>query len=258
MKVAIIPHDIVWADKEDNLLTIADMLGRIDSDTDIVVLPEMFATGFVTDMSIVSSLAEPNTGKTIEMMHRLSQKHNFAICGSFIAATADGYYNRAFFIEPSGDEAFYDKKHLFSIGDEGKVYNSGEFKSPIIRFRGWNINLVVCYDIRFPLWCRAIDNNYDILVAVANWPQSRSYAWNQLLIARAIENQSYVVGANRSGNDDYGAYSIDDSIIVDFKGHKINNGAKSNVIYAVLDKNKLQEFRAKFPVWKDSDRFELG
>lgn len=257
LKVAIIPYDIVWADKDENLMSVSHLLRYVDADTDIVVLPEMFTTGFITDNTMVSTLAETNTGKTIDAVHRWADFFKFAICGSFIASTASGFYNRAFFIEPSGDETFYDKKHLFSIGGESKVYNQGDKVSPIVRFRGWNIKFVVCYDVRFPMWCRNIDNNYDVMIATANWPTSRSYAWNQLLIARAIENQSYVVGANRSGKDDYGTYSESDSVIIDYKGNQIGERDASGIIYAQMSQEKLLAFRTKFPVWKDADRFQL-
>lgn len=256
LKVAIIPYDITWGDKEENLLSVAELLRKIDKDTDLVVLPEMFSTGFITDNVLVANLAESNSGKTIESIHRWASFFNFAICGTFIASTATGYYNRAFFIEPSGDETFYDKGHLFSLGGESMIYQRGLSKSPIVRYRGWNIRMIICYDLRFPAWCRSMNNDYDLLIVPANWPESRSYPWNQLLIARAIENQSYVIGANRSGRDDFGTYLQQDSVVIDHKGQRVSQD-KDGIIYAELSKDKLNQFREKFPVWKDADDFQL-
>lgn len=263
LNIAILPYDIVWGDKEENILSIGECLKTISNDTDIVVLPEMFTTGFITDMPLVNNLCESNSGRTIYMLRHWAKLYNFAICGSFIASTGSTMYNRAFFIEPSGEETFYDKKHLFSIGRENDVYSPGSKNKPIVRFRGWNISFAVCYDLRFPVWCRNIENEYDVLIFVANWPSSRSYAWQQLLIARAIENQSYVIGANRSGDDDFGHYDVNDSIIFDYKGTPITKSTESisqcrfPIKYATLSSENLLRFRNKFPVWKDADKFQI-
>lgn len=257
LKIAIIPHDIVWGDKEENLLSIAELLHKVERDTDLVILPELFTTGVISDSSMINDLAEPNSGKTIETVHRWASYFKFAICGSFIATTASNYYNRAFFIEPSGDENFYDKKHLFSIGGESQIFSQGTCNAPIIRYRGWNIKMIVCYDLRFPVWCRNRLNNYDLLIVPANWPLSRAYPWNQLLIARAIENQCYVIGANRSGKDDFGIYDIADSKVINCKGEPIQSSIEQGIIYAELSKEKLETFRAKFPVWNDADIFSI-
>ena len=257
LKIAIIPYDIAWGDKDENLLSIGEKLGRVESDTDIVVLPEMFTTGVLNDPAMVANLAETNQDRTMMALCRLASFFNFAICGSFLATTSGNYYNRAFFVEPSGEVTYYDKKHLFTVGGEDALFSAGDQQSEIIRYRGWNISLAVCYDLRFPVWNRNVNNRYDIKIFVANWPSSRSYAWQHLLIARAIENQSYVVGANRVGGDDYGTYSIDDSMCIDYLGKIISEKSADNILYSVADYEKLMSFRRKFPVWKDADVFSL-
>lgn len=258
LKVAVVSHDIAWGDKEENLLGVAELLNKVEKDTDLVVLPELFSTGYIQDESMIAEYAEPLSGKTMDAIRRWSKYFGFAICGSYMASTAGAYYNRAFLVEPSGDETFYDKRHLFSLSQEGQVFSAGTQRPPIIRYRGWNISMIICYDLRFPVWCRNNGSLYDLLVVPANWPQSRGYAWEQLLIGRAIENQSYVIGANRSGRDDYGEYLVEQSIVVDYKGQKINLCRKKEISHAVLSRDALLEFREKFPVWKDADEFNLS
>ena len=257
LKIAILPYDVAWGDKEENLLSIGERLRRVDSNTDIVVLPELFTTGVVSDSSMVVNLAETNQDKTIRTMMYWAYEHKFAICGSFLATTSGNYYNRAFFIEPSGEVTFYDKRHLFSLEGEPEHFVQGKNKCEIIRYRGWNIFIVLSNDIRFPIWCRNIENQYDIMITIASWPSLQAYSWRQLLIARAIENQAYVVGGNRGGSDDYGLYNVDDSICVDFKGNIISQIDTKNIIYAHLSNEELKSFRQKYPNWKDADKFTL-
>lgn len=256
LKVAVLPYDIAWGDKEENLLSIGELIRRVDNDVDLVVLPELFTTGVLRDETMIINMAETNQDKTIRTLTRWASFYNIAICGSFLATTSDKYYNRAFFVEPSGEITFYDKHHLFSIGGESNLFSQGQDLPKIIRYRGWNIAMIICYDLRFPVWCRNVENKYDILISIANWPSSRSYAWRQLLIARALENQAYVVGANRSGSDDYGSYDICDSICINFKGELIGD-IKSQIIYATFDKSELDSYKSKFSVWTDADKFEL-
>lgn len=256
LNIAIISHDIAWGDKDENLLIIEDKLRSLKGDIDIVILPEMFSTGFIQDENMVASLAEPISGKTLEFIRRQANKYRYAICGSYIASVAGKYYNRAFFIEPSGDESFYDKHHLFSMGNEANVFNAGTSKYPIIRYRGWNIALSICYDVRFPVWCRNTNNAYDLMILPANWPDARAYAWKQLLIARAIENQAYYIGANRSGSDDNGVYSSQ-TFAFDFYGKDCRTDINQNITYAQLSMTSLENARRKFPVWKDADKFTV-
>lgn len=257
LKVATLPLDIAWFDRDKNIDTVSEALKSLDPDTDLVVLPELFTTGFTSDTTLLLETAETNTGHTIDAVKMWAEKYNVAIAGSYLARTAHKAYNRGFFIEPNGDETFYDKRHLFSLSAESKVLGQGDTYKPIIRFRGWDIALIMCYDLRFPVWCRSVNNAYELLLVPANWAKARGYAWRHLLIARAIENQAYVVGANRSGEDTYGVYN-DMSYIFDSMGKPI--GIKyddSPFIYAVLSKKNIAEWRERFPVARDSDLFDL-
>ena len=253
LKVAVVEHDVSWADPGDNILAVADALNRVSRDTDVVVLPELFSTGFVTDITQAHDLAEDVGGKTMDAIHRWAKFFGFAIAGSMLVKENGNLFNRGFIVEPSGDHTFYDKRHLFTMGGEGRVYTRGERPIPVVRFRGWDIAIAICYDLRFPNWLLNRDCRYDLLVIPANWPESRIYAWQQLIIARAIENVAFVAGCNRQGSDDAGIYP-GNSIIADFKGRDITQPSnRPNIFYANLQKEPLLTFRNKFPVWKDFD-----
>lgn len=257
LKVVAFTVGIVTGDTGANMHNLEVFMTGIDADTDVVVLPELFSTGFIADKGKMAELAETNTGETITRLKQLSGRYNVAIAGSFLAHTASNLYNRAFFIEPSGDETFYDKRHLFGVSAEASIMKHGDTTPPVIRFRGWNMAMIVCYDLRFPVWCRNTGNRYDLLLVVANWPEARAYAWKHLLIARAIENQAYVIGANRGGHDEFGDYD-NLTYIFDYLGRpaaEIND--RNNTVQSVLDKVRLNKFRENFPVWNDSDGFEL-
>lgn len=256
LKVAVISLDIKGGEKQTNISEFCNTVDRVDADTDLIVLPELFSTGFTSNKQLLADLAESNGGETMALVHEIARKRNAAIAGSFLAKTAGHIYNRAFFVEPSGDETFYDKRHLFSMGSESKCLDGGTDVLPIIRFRGWNIGLIVCYDLRFPAWCRNKACGYDLLVVPANWPNSREYAWLHLLKARAIENQSYVIGANRSGEDKFGNYD-GMTLALDYCGKLIQPRCDGEIIYAELDKASLDKWRVEFPVWRDADDFEF-
>lgn len=258
LKVAVVSHDISWGDKEENFITIAELLNRVDKDTDVVVLPELFSTGFVSSIEHLSDFAETNNGDIIVNASRWAQFFGFAICGTFIAKQNGLYYNRAFFIEPSGDISFYDKRHLFSSNLEKKCFHHGVSQSPIVRFRGWNISMQICYDINFPVWCRNVDDKIELLLVPANCPKEREFQWKYLLIARAIENQYYVVGANRSGRDDVGDYN-NQSYIFDFRGNNISlpTSKSDKILYAQLEKQKIEQERNLHSLSQDADPFEL-
>lgn len=257
LRVAALPLNIEWADKERNLAAVKRAFGQLPEGTDIVVLPELFSTGYADDPELLNDLAEKNTEATVDLLKELAAKHSTAIAGSFLARTHPRIYNRGFFIEPSGEETFYDKRHLFTLSSEARVFRRGESRMPIVRFRGWNVGLIVCYDLRFPVWCRSRQGNYDLLLVTANWPRSRAYAWEHLLIARAIENQCCVVGANRGGEDLYGEYE-GMTYIFDSRGMAVSvQPSGCPFIVADLDKEKLEEFREKFPVANDADDFSL-
>lgn len=257
LNVCLIPQEIVWGDKRENLNRLSAAMENVHPETDLVILPECFSTGFPSGMTKedVRPLAEKPTGVTVDFLKALARRHNVAIAGSFIANIGGSLYNRAFFIEPSGDETFADKRHLFTMARENEVFSKG-YDRLKVRYRGWNIAMVICYDVRFPVWCRNRDNEYDILIAVANWPKQRSGAWQKLLPARAIENLAYVCAVNCKGRDvadfEYGG----ESAVIDFKGNDI--GVESTgFIYASLSEEKLSRFREKFPAHKDADSFRL-
>lgn len=258
LNVALYPQEIFWGEKQKNIDTIINLMPLLHEDTDLLILPEMFSTGFLTgDKEEIRELAERNTGKTIEVLKRLAAQYQIAIAGSFIADSGGSLYNRAFLIEPNGDESFADKRHLFTMAGEGKTFSRG-YDRMSVRYRGWNITMIVCYDVRFPVWCRNVNNEYDLLIAVANWPIVRANAWKQLLIARAMENQAYVCGVNCKGTDTHGFEYGGDTFAIDFKGQIINNEQQDiGVIYAQLNSEKLSAFRTKFPAWQDADEFEL-
>ncbi len=259
LNIALLPMQIVWGDKEKNLATLAEAAANVHPLTDLLVLPEMFSTGFLTsDKEAIRPYAERNTGETIDFIKQLAARHNMAIAGSFIADSGGSLYNRAFFIEPSGDETFADKRHLFTFAGEHKSFSRGHDRLAV-RYRGWNIAMIVCYDIRFPVWCRNRANEYDVLLAVANWPKVRIDAWNKLLPARAIENLAYLCGVTCKGVDDKGFEYDGSSEVYDFKGKPVGIRTEgSDIIYATLNKEKIDAFRSKFGAWRDADSFTIS
>lgn len=259
LKICVAPTDIIWGDKEKNLKEFEKLFEKIHPETDLLILPETFSTGFPSDKdkSVFNELAETNSGETIGIIKKYSAEHNFAIAGSFLAETDGILYNRAFFIEPSGDEYFADKKHLFSLGGENKVLNPGNRRMNI-RYRGWNISMIICYDIRFPAWCRNKDLEYDILIDVANWPMSRVDTWQTLLKARALENEAYVCGVNCKAIDNTGCEYNGSSFLYNYRGMDLLvNVSDDGLLYASLSLKKLNEFREKFPFWRDADKFSF-
>lgn len=256
--MAAIPLNVAWTDVEENMHSVLRQLELLPRDTDVAVLPELFSTGFLTDTDTLHRFAEPaDSSPTLARLKKWARKFNFAITGSLLIKDGDKPVNRGFFIEPSGECTFYDKRHLFCLSAEHDLLQGGKDSIPVVRFRGWNIALAVCYDLRFPVWLRNTSCRYDLLVLPANWPDSRVYAWEHLLIARAIENQAYVIGANRSGTDDGGQYSPDSTLIYNYLGKPV--GAElsegSDIRIAELDGERLIAFRQRFPAWRDADKF---
>ncbi len=257
LNIAIIPLDPLPCNKEANLNAAADIIRTLRPGTDIAVLPELFSTGFFTDKTIVESSAEPIDGDTVYALKELACSCNVAICGSFICNEAGNIFNRGFFIEPDGRIHTYDKHHLFRMGGEPAVFAAGNEASPVIDYKGWKISLAICYDLRFPVWNRNAGLRYDALIIPANWPHSRLYAWKHLLIARAIENQAFVIGCNRSGRDDFGEYLFEDSFAFDHWGKDISERIDSDgVIYATLD-SRIHHDRDRFCPWRDADEFTV-
>lgn len=259
MKVCSIPFDIAYASPDENIISAAHALSEVDADTDLVVFPELFTTSFVPDVKTVTMLAERNDGRTVENLRRWTQFFGFAIAGSFLATDGAGnYYNRGFFVEPMGDVTFYDKRHLFPLSTEDKVYTPGCSFPPRIRYRGWEFRLILCFDLRFPVWTRnRPDNMYDVLLVPANWPHSRSSQFKLLLAARGIENQTYVIGANRTGRDKYGEYMSADSGMYDNIGNAIQETRRNGYMYAILDRKVLTESRSHFPAYRATDNWSI-
>lgn len=255
LRVSMIQSHIIWEDRDENLSYYGELLRRVSGRTDIAVLPETFTTGFSMN---VEKLADTVDGLTVSVIKEWARKYKLAVVGSFIARQGDKFFNRAFFITPEGEVHFYDKRHLFRMAGEDKHFSSGTQRT-IVHYKNWNICLCVCYDLRFPVWSRNVENEYDLLIYVANWPEARKKAWKSLLQARAIENMAYVCGVNRVGVDGKGFTYRGDSMIYSPKGKKLADAGKREEVTrtCTLDRAELDEFRAKFPAWMDADQFSI-
>lgn len=256
MRVSILQTDIVWENRQENLRRLERKFEELRGETDLVILPEMFSTGFSMNSQ---SLAEEANGDTIRTLKKYAVKYQSAIVGSYIAKDNNRYYNRAFFITPQGEVTFYDKRHLFRMGEESKHFSAGEVPKPIVHYKGWNICFLICYDLRFPVWSRNQNNEYDLLIYVANWPSSRRKVWDTLLPARALENMSYVCGVNRVGTDGNDLAHNGGSVIYSAKGEVLASvpDYEEGAATAHLSLPELNEFRKKFPAWKDADEFKF-
>jgi len=255
MRITLIQDIIFWADKAANIQKVEDQLILLAGKTDLVVLPEMFTTGFCTEKL---TLAETMDGETVRILRNWAVKYKFAITGSFIATENEKIYNRAFFVFPSGKIETADKRHLFSLGGEHEHFSAGD-KRLLVNYREFNILVLVCYDVRFPVWSRNANNEYDLAIFVANFPQRRIIDWDILLQARAIENQAYVCGVNRVGLDGLGIDYDGHSALLDFKATPMLKFPedKTSIQTAEITMEPLQLYRQKFAVWQDADTFEL-
>lgn len=252
--LSLVQYDIIWEDKDKNLDYLHSIVKDLSGKTDIVILPEMFTTGFSMNSH---NLAESNDGNTITQIKNWAKEYNIAFCGSFIAKDKTTFYNRGFFIS-SENEYFYDKRHLFRMGSEPHFFSSGNSRL-IFKHKSFNICLLICYDLRFPVWARNVNNEYDLLIYVANWPASRAKVWNTLLMARAIENMCFVCGVNRIGTDGNGLTYNGCSRLLNARGDEISNieQNRDQVETVYISKTELEQFRNKFPVWKDADTFDI-
>ncbi|WP_339677886.1 amidohydrolase [uncultured Zhongshania sp.] len=252
MKIAALQSTLYWQDRDANLAYFGDLIENIGT-ADVVVLPEMFTTGF---SMAPEHIAEPADGPTLHWLRDMAQQHQIAICGSVAVQENSSYYNRFYWVSPEG-ESHYDKHHLFRMAGEHKHYAAG-MERKIVEYQGVRICLQVCYDLRFPVYCRN-RNDYDLLIFVANWPEARRHAWSSLLTARAIENQSYVIGVNRVGEDGNGINYSGDSVILDYLGQPVANATANMpaILSAEISLPDLQAFREKFPAHLDADGFEL-
>lgn len=253
MNIALIQAPIVWDNPIANLLYFQEKIMAIQDEINLFVLPEMFSSGFTMEPFIS---AETMNGETISWMRTLATKRKCAITGSLIIFENEQFYNRMIFAFPSGQIDYYDKKHLFTLTGENKIYQPGTSKK-VIKFMGWKICLQICYDLRFPVFARNIED-YDLLIYVANWPIPRIQAWDVLLKARAIENMSYVIGVNRIGFDnnklEYNGHS---QVINELGDFLIEPSESEGVFLATLDKNQLIKTRKKLNFLADRDDFEL-
>jgi len=253
MNVSVVQTDIVWEDKQRNLVNIEQMILPLFGNTDIVVLPEMFNSGFTMN---ADKNGEAPDGNTFKWMKEISARGNFGLCGSYIVNVNHTFFNRFVFVSPEAD-VYYDKRHLFSLADENRYFSRGTSRL-IFNFRGIRISPFICYDLRFPVWSRN-RNDYDLGIYVANWPEARISVWNTLIKARAIENQCYIAGSNRTGTDGSGIMYTGNSVIIDPRGEIIAEAlSKECSITAELSMPDLIDFRAKFPVYNDADDFVIN
>jgi len=253
LQIAIIQKDLVWENASENRLKIDTMLKEIQN-VDIIILPEMFTTGF---SMTPKPFAESMNGETIFWMQQKAKEFQAAIVGSIIIKEQNNYYNRMLFVHPNGKIEQYDKRHTFTLAGEHKEYSSGKRKL-IVDYKGWKICPLICYDLRFPVWSRNTEN-YDLLIYSANWPKPRINAWKTLLKARAIENMSYCIGVNRAGVDANGYEYNGNSIAIDVLGNELTEVAEDSetIIYATLSKNELLNTRAKLSFLEDKDLFTI-
>jgi omega-amidase len=258
LTVSLIQTDLYWEDKARNLHMLEEKIRQIEN-TQLVVLPEMFSTGFSMRPEV---LAETMEGETVQWMKKLAAERRIILCGSIMVEDGGLYYNRLLWVLPNGQIHHYNKRHLFAYGTEDQHYTAGNSRC-IVSVNGWRIHLMVCYDLRFPVWARQQmqengEAEYDILLYVANWPDRRNHAWKTLLQARAIENQCYAIGVNRVGEDGNEVYHSGDSMIAGPLGEVLFTSAHKEIVFTTtLHKQPLEELRAQLPFLKDADDFSL-
>ena len=253
LSIHLIQVDLAWENKEENLKTIQLQIEKLPECADLVILPEMFSTGFTMNPELV---AETMSGKTVRWMIEMAAKFEIALVGSIVIIEAERHYNRLLFVNKDGVLETYDKRHLFSYAGEDKVYTAGSARK-IINYKGWNICLQICYDLRFPVFCRN-HGEYDLLLFVANWPESRILAWDTLIKARAIENICYVAGVNRIGADKHNYNHNGHSQLVNFLGeYLIKPQENPAAFHFTIEKQPLLETREKLGFLNDADHFTL-
>jgi omega-amidase len=284
LTLTTVQTDLSWEDKEANLAHLEEKIDGIREHTEVIVLPEMFSTGFSMNPG---ALAETMDGPSVGWMKKMAARKRAILTGSLIIEEEGNYFNRLIWMLPNGEYGYYDKRHRFAFAGEDEKYEAGD-KRLIASVKGWKVNLLVCYDLRFPIWSRqqppaprspsnppphhsrqdaplpaspsgippALE--YDLIIYVANWPERRIHAWKTLLQARAIENQSYVVGENRTGNDGNNIRHSGDSMIVGPLGEILHHAPeKEDIFTGTLRKDQLEEARTRFPFWRDADQFSI-
>ncbi|CAN5244336.1 amidohydrolase [soil metagenome] len=263
IKITAIQSQLFWEDRTANLHMFGEKIRLVETPTDLLVLPEMFTTGFSMNPA---KLAENTDGPTLEWMREQAVKINAVVTGSFIVHENGNYYNRMLWVRPDGSFEKYDKRHLFRMAGEEKQYAAGKEKK-IVDLHGWKVCLQICYDLRFPVWSRnkwtqtenELIADYDLLIYIGNWPERRGKAWKTLLMSRAIENLAYVVGVNRVGNDGNNILHSGDSALIDFKGEHLKTAiiGREEIISDMFSYQDLNAFRKSFPAGMDADHFSL-
>ncbi|GAH46906.1 unnamed protein product [marine sediment metagenome] len=254
LKITIVQANIHWENKKENMEMFSHMIRNMAQHTDLVILPEMFSTGFSMKPALLS---EHVNGPTVHWMDEIAREHNAVVTGSIIFSEKNKFLNRLIWMPPEGDYDYYDKRHLFRMGEENQRYSAGNRKL-ITNWKGWRFRPLVCYDLRFPVWSRNI-NDYDMLIYIANWPEARRKVWKSLLVARALENQAYVVGVNRVGVDGRDISYAGESMIVGPRGNIVSkiSAHKESIETVSLSLDDLITFREKFPVHLDADNFRI-
>jgi predicted amidohydrolase len=254
LSTTIIQADLHWHDAKANRRSFDDVFDSMESRTDLVVLPEMFTTGFSMD---APHLAETMDGESIQWMQDKARQTEATVCGSLIVSDDEHYFNRFLVVDASGVLLTYDKRHLFRLADEQHYYQPGS-ELTTFEINGFRIRPMICYDLRFPVWSRNRDD-YDLLIYVANWPSRRHHAWETLLRARAIENLSYVVGVNRVGTDGNDLPYVGGSAVIDYLGQEVADlGDRVGTTTSTLDLEQLEKFRDRFAFHKDADAFQIS
>ncbi|MBB6461102.1 amidohydrolase [Flammeovirga kamogawensis] len=255
LKIALVQTSIHWMNPTANMAELEEKLSEIeDENVDLVVFPELFTTGFHPS---AAELSEPIGLTTTKWMLQQAKRLDAAIIGSYPVRQDRQIFNRLLFVKPDGTLSHYDKRHLFKMGSEHMTFSPGNFQL-IEEWKGWRINPIICYDLRFPLWCRNTNNDYDILLCIGNWPKARISAWQTLLNARGLENLSFSIGVNRVGADQNGIDYNGFSVAYTPKGELLNVPNEEDEIKIVtLDYNEVQSIREKFPAHLDADHFNL-
>ncbi|HEY6160245.1 MAG TPA: amidohydrolase [Bacteroidia bacterium] len=270
LKITIIQSFLEWENIPGNLKMFSHKIAMMKNETDLIILPEMFSTGFTMN---THKVGEAMSGKAVEWMKKTAKERNCVITGSVVIEEKGKFYNRLVWMRPDGSFETYNKRHLFRYANEQEHYTPGD-KKLIVELKGWKICPLICYDLRFPVWSRnksragipapkgevEVALDYDLLIYVANWPERRNHPWKTLLLARAMENQCYVAGVNRVGNDGNDIYHSGDSAVINYRGEVLSKtkSKEEGVETVALSYSELLEFRQTFPAWMDADDFTIG
>src|SRR5579872_1169237 len=254
LKISLFQGYLFWENIDKNLQNISLRLGSIREKTDLIILPEMFNTGFTMN---AEPLAEPMNDKTMLWMHKIAKQYECVVTGSLIITEGGKFYNRLIWMNADGTYNYYDKRHLFTLAKEHHTYTAGK-KKLIVELKGWKICPVICYDLRFPVWLRNVNGAYDLLIVVANWPERRALHWRTLIPARAIENQAYVIGLNRVGHDGNEIYHSGDSTCISPNGNVVYYKRDEEDMYTFpIIADEVKKTRRALPFLKDADEFRI-